>query len=809
MFRKMFVIFLLTSVFSCSRTDYYDLLSLRSINRFYFSSLSNGLPGYDTDAYFDKKSNQYVVVFPKETLPSAGSAINMVPSFDIDGYALYFDGERQISGSNGLDLFDGQSYVYTVFSYDGKSTDYTVKTQNAAAWFTSFGFKATDNIALGSSYYNIGDILVPESQIEGNAIWFDLPHQISLNGLVASFATEPAGVRVCYVDNNGDEHWESKAARDYSDFCVFRVYDNRDESYLDYRVAGYRLKSLTFIGHPGIEAYLTDNDVSDGINNINVELAYGTDLKKLIPVFEISGDSADFLNSAGTKIDVVSGETIVNFEKPVDIVVKTRGGKSKHYRVNVSCTSAPAVNPYNPVNDPLRPDGTLTESGASVSRPGVPKIKEVNVNNSSISVVLDNNDQNLTGIILQVKNGADQFETDLSAYPVDDKITVEGLSVQTEYRCSVVTKYNQLQSSPESFIVTTEQWPSPRIYKPIYNYAELSEIGNEGLAGNYILLRDIDLENEIWTPIGNSTDKFTGVFEGAGHVIKNLSINDPNASYVGLFGYISGSGTSDKGEIRNLGVVDCKIEAKQFAGGLAGYSMSGRISNCYVTGSIKGSNSVTVNGYIGGLAGYVNGSTIANSSADCTVFWVGGASNEGYIGGLVGVIYSNSSITSCFAKGSVTSNGNYTGGLAGDLTGSAVKKSYSLSAVTGVNHVGGLIGNMQYGNPSTSIEDCYAHGNVSGDTYVGGLVGQKDLSSSIKYCYSIGSVAYLVNSGGLVGSTNSSLITGSYYFQDPDNSSGAKKTENEMKLEGTYTGWGFGTIWGISSTVNGGFPYLR
>jgi hypothetical protein len=49
-------------------------------------------------------------------------------------------------------------------------------------------------------------------------------------------------------------------------------------------------------------------------------------------------------------------------------------------------------------------------------------------------------------------------------------------------------------------------------------------------------------------PIGDSDQHaFTGVFDGQGHVLRNVSVNQPYSTAVGLFGAL-GQG----GEIRNL-----------------------------------------------------------------------------------------------------------------------------------------------------------------------------------------------------------------------------------------------------------------
>ena len=88
--------------------------------------------------------------------------------------------------------------------------------------------------------------------------------------------------------------------------------------------------------------------------------------------------------------------------------------------------------------------------------------------------------------------------------------------------------------------------------------------------------------------------------------------------------------------------------------------------------------------------------------------------------------------------------------------------------LSGVDNVGGLVGNMNRG----SIENSYATGNVKGKKSVGGLVGQAGdnndnttNNSSIINSYAMGDVTGETNLGGLVGdmsSTSDNSISNSY-----------------------------------------------
>ncbi len=60
-----------------------------------------------------------------------------------------------------------------------------------------------------------------------------------------------------------------------------------------------------------------------------------------------------------------------------------------------------------------------------------------------------------------------------------------------------------------------------------------------------------------------------------------------------LFGYI-GYGAS----VKNVHLSDCHIIRKQFVGGIVGYNCKGTLSNCMVTGELRGGI------FVGGLVGW-------------------------------------------------------------------------------------------------------------------------------------------------------------------------------------------------------------
>ena len=292
--------------------------------------------------------------------------------------------------------------------------------------------------------------------------------------------------------------------------------------------------------------------------------------------------------------------------------------------------------------------------------------------------------------------------------------------------------------------------------------AKLAELVNSGTtcSGKTIILtEDIDLlAYNNWTPIGNSTNKFQGSFNGNGHVIKNLKI-DRNSDYQGLLG------CAESGEIKNIALEGVNIKGLSLVGGVVGSSTSS-INNCNATGNVTAKGS---SGYVGGLAGRVTGS-IDNSYAICDVEALG---LNSYAGGLAGNV--SGSIDNSYAKGDVTGSSNCVGGLAASVSGS-INNSYAMGDVTGKKSVAGLVASL---SNSSTISDCYATGNVAGTEKVGGLVAWSYSPTSITNSYATGDVSGTKEVGGLVGYSSSS-INNSY--------STGNATGTDITMTGSFIG---------------------
>lgn len=261
----------------------------------------------------------------------------------------------------------------------------------------------------------------------------------------------------------------------------------------------------------------------------------------------------------------------------------------------------------------------------------------------------------------------------------------------------------------------------PRV--EIGSLIDLAKIGNDPAYPPadtlYVLTADIDASatagwNDAGTDtellegfksIGTSDNPFTGILDGEGHAVHDLVVNRPATDYVGLFGFV-GLG----GQVRNLGVVGGTITGHDSVGGLLGYSLSDRISDCYATGAVAG------NECVGGLVGYKVSSTISNCCAACTV------AGYRFVGGLAGY-QAYDTVSNCYAAGTVT-GASAVGGLVGYKYSGTVSDCWATGTVTGTSdRIGGLVGYQQNG----TVSYCYAAGAVTGKSSVGGLIGAKDI----------------------------------------------------------------------------------
>lgn len=280
------------------------------------------------------------------------------------------------------------------------------------------------------------------------------------------------------------------------------------------------------------------------------------------------------------------------------------------------------------------------------------------------------------------------------------------------------------------------------------NYSNWTLSGGAPTAANPVVLaNDIDLQSvcsqslaKNWTPIGTSTMPFTGGFNGLGHTIKNLYINQTladNGNY-GLFGKTEGA------YIENVTLNKPFINVLSGnVGAIIGWESLSKVIACTVS-----SPTITVqegDGSNGGNAGGIVGSNIEGCIAVCRV--IGTASINGVstgpaaTGGIVGINDGISGyVLACYANVSI---------LTGSVTGSIMGRNF---------------GNVYtcIGNSSIPIVGAFSSGNMSNLTNITGT----DFNSYVGTYYPSG-WAQATTLNAAVGTYNTSFVVDPirYIFQ--------------------------------------------
>lgn len=345
---------------------------------------------------------------------------------------------------------------------------------------------------------------------------------------------------------------------------------------------------------------------------------------------------------------------------------------------------------------------------------------------------------------------------------------------------------NKLASEPwngesiEKFTAGTGMKDDPYEISTAAQLRYLSVETRKGAQGQedqyYELTEDIDLGNQNWEPIGYAKQKqstfyggmyFKGTFDGNGHVIKNMKINQTNPQsedfYYGLFGW-------NTGVIQNLKMENANIDSDGFSfiGGIAGAN-KGKISNCTFNGSIKGYNEV---GDVGGIVGRQIGGSVSECRNKATIEFDRKDCN--YIGGIVGY-NEDGSISACINEGKVDGK-NYIGGITGHNDGyhgkASIEKCMNFGEITGYCYVGGITGECF--RDDDLIESINV-GFTKGEQYTGGIAGAiatvGDTEAKVEGCVNIGDVKCNDYGGAITGilhaqSKNSvNVLKNCYYLE--------------------------------------------
>jgi hypothetical protein len=309
-----------------------------------------------------------------------------------------------------------------------------------------------------------------------------------------------------------------------------------------------------------------------------------------------------------------------------------------------------------------------------------------------------------------------------------------------------------------------------------------------------------------------------GVSQGSiSHSSAAVTVSGSSANVGGLLGQNEGGTVTDSQASGSV------TSTSNYVGGLVGYSWlhpivgAGGISGSSATGPVTGADSV------GGLAGLLESAKIEESYSSSVVVATGTA------GGLVGWMKDSAgfppgaTVEYSYASGSVTSTGDYVGGLVGESRNSDVFASYASGDVVGNDYVGGLSGYF-----SGQIAQAYSVGRVRATATdvsgVGGFLGYYDGNDLIANFWDVETSGFTTSLDewpteleGLSSQamktiapyTASALVEAAWgivaanQFSAPLNNASPPPSPL-AKPDGTL----LEETWGIGPSVNSGYPFL-
>ena len=247
-------------------------------------------------------------------------------------------------------------------------------------------------------------------------------------------------------------------------------------------------------------------------------------------------------------------------------------------------------------------------------------------------------------------------------------------------------------------------------------------------ATEFTLTGDIDMNANIWVPIGSNGNAYTGTFNGNGHVVTGLR-SPLNQQHMGMFGITNGAHISDLVAQSNF-----SGGTMQNVGTVIGTMNDGTLSNVEASGTLTGSD-MTEN--MGGLVGKVNGDATIHSTF--AVNTLTGGTNT-VVGGLVGTnggdLYNSYSNVTLGANNTATKMA----GLVGVNTGTVencyvvLPTGFDKPAFVHTNQVTvedqTTKGNVNYcyaADGTTSYVGSDASGNLTGHGTYGAVKARKEL----------------------------------------------------------------------------------
>lgn len=403
-----------------------------------------------------------------------------------------------------------------------------------------------------------------------------------------------------------------------------------------------------------------------------------------------------------------------------------------------------------------------------------------------------------------------------------------------------------------------------------YQMLAMGSLMESGATKYFKMIDDVDLNGVDWSPLNNVTPYTSAVdFDGGNHTISNLSCDAAQQhKRPGFFGVLTGNmcnvtfkdavikcGTEKGGvvggfigyqdvacNLSNVIIDNADVTSSEMAGILGAQGDNvGTISGCRVLNSSIKSSLERVGGMIGSIVKFneISDCAVENSHIETDIYYAGGLvgqldgtgevkgchttgsvksnkTNYSRTGGLVGYIVSGATIKDCYSTCSVNVQGQFGGGLVGDVKKGTLTKCHSSGSVTSTNHYGGGLVGVVTGE--VSIEKSYFAGSVSLDSskaQAGGILSYMPAGTkaTISNCYSSGTISGRRWHGGIVGGLDASIsslsITNCYTTVSITGSPfgaiiGNNAAGSGVTLSGNIAWWASGSITGTGTALSSG-----
>ena len=361
-------------------------------------------------------------------------------------------------------------------------------------------------------------------------------------------------------------------------------------------------------------------------------------------------------------------------------------------------------------------------------------------------------------------------------------------------------------------------------YCIIDSEAKLAWYASDDKENNYAqcnakLTADLDLGKKLWTPIaaGTGDQKYSKIFDGNGHIIKNLYINGSelaviNKKYAQNLGFV---GVLGSGTVKNLTLEDVDIQASTNAGdilvgkldqqisvgafvGWMNESASNLVETCMVTGSIK----TTGNGQgVGGIVGNAKKGTISNC---LSLVEIQASGSDAYVGGIIGIIKIEVYVLYSVYAGPGVKTGldGAVGAIAGYVSATqsygkfvAKKAYYEDETLVGIGKIDIKCSDVSEGEDCNEVSDGTKRVKPSNTNEVVSLLNDAE---NVTKPWSVGNTKLVLNGYGpdgyrIVFDANGGAFTGDETNKDLVLEAGQKILASEVEkplLESkSFTGW--------------------